>query len=553
MLTRLVIQDVVLIDKLTLEFARGLNVFTGETGAGKSIVLDALGLALGGRSDASLIRAGAPQAVVTAEFSTLPPNLLAELAENNGLEIEEPFLLRRVVGKDGKSRAFINDQPISITLLKKIGEELLEIHGQFETHGLLNPATHRGFLDTFGGHAALKQKTADAYATWQRVKADYEKALSERDRAKAEEEFLRAAVSELDELAPQDGETDGLAARRGNLQNREKIIDALQVATQALDGERGAITALTTAGKALSRVADKTSGLNEILMLIDHLTQDAGEASHQLAKFAHDIDAEPDALQRIEERLFALRAVARKHGVDANALQNLHCDLRDKLALASGKGDHVAQLAKSVETSRHAYKKLAEDLSAKRKKAAESFMKSVGKELPPLKLDRAKFIVDVTPLAEDQWNAEGMDRVQFLANTNPGLPAGPLQKIASGGELARFMLALKVVLATKEPLPVLVFDEVDAGVGGATASAVGERLEALAKNVQIFVVTHSPQVAARGAHHLRVSKQTKAKLTTTSAEVLDKNARIEEIARMLSGAEITPAARKAAVSLINQR
>ena len=550
MLTCLVIQDIVLIDKLTLEFARGLNVFTGETGAGKSIVLDALGLALGGRSDATLIRTGAEQAIVTAEFASLPPNLLAELAETNGLEIDEPFLLRRIVGKDGKSRAFINDQPISITLLKKIGDELLEIHGQFETHGLLNPATHRGLLDAFGGLAALKQKTAEAYAAWQRAKSDYGQALSERNRAKAEEEFLRAAVTELDELVPQDGEPDQLAARRETLKNLEKILDALQTAAQALDGERGAINALTMAGKALARVQDKALGLGGLLTLIDRLTHDAGEASHQLSKFAHDIDAEPDALQRIEERLFSLRAVARKHGVDANALQNLHRDMRDKLALASGKGDHVAQLGKTVETTRHAYKKFAQDLSVKRKKAAEGFMKAVGKELPPLKLERAKFIVEVTPLAEDQWNAEGMDRVQFLANTNPGLPAGPMQKIASGGELARFMLALKVVLATKEPLPVLVFDEVEAGVGGATASAVGERLEALAKNVQIFVVTHSPQVAARGAHHLRVSKLLKNKLTTTSAEVLDKNARIEEIARMLSGAEITPAARKAAISLM---
>lgn len=553
MLSRLVIQDVVLIDKLELSFAKGLNVFTGETGAGKSIVMDALGLALGARSDTGLIRGGAAQASVFAEFTSLPPAVLAALAGENGLEIDEPVLLRRVVARDGKSRAFINDQPISVGLLKRIGEELLEIHGQFETHGLLNTATHRGMLDAFGGYGDLKRKVAEAYAVWQKASADHAKAVAERERAKAEEDFLRASVAELDELMPEKGECEKLAERRTSLQHREKIFEALQSAALSLDGERGAVPSLTAAGKALARVADKAAGLKELLDQIDRVSHEASEASLQLARFAQDIDAEPDALQRIEERLFALRAVARKHGVEAEALTEAHQDLRARLGLLSGQGDQVAVLAKAALAAKHAYGKLAGELSSKRKKAAGELMKRVGRELPPLKLERARFVADVVDLPEDGWSAEGMDRVSFLASTNPGALAGPLQKVASGGELSRFMLALKVVLAAADPVPVLVFDEVDAGIGGATASAVGERLARLAKDVQILVVTHSPQVAALGTHHVRVLKETKAKQAMTMAEALDRLARIEEIARMLAGTEVTDAARKAAVSLIGGR
>ncbi|MDD5586383.1 MAG: DNA repair protein RecN [Alphaproteobacteria bacterium] len=551
MLVQLVIQDVVLIDKLTLALEPGLNVFTGETGAGKSIVLDALGLALGARSDSALIRHGAKQASVTAEFSCRLSSALAALFEENGLAIEDPLLLRRVIASDGKSRAFVNDQPIGVTLLRQIGDELLEIHGQFESHGLLNPATHRGLLDAFAGHVELKQKTASAFAAWQKAASDYATAAATRQRAKAEEDFLRAAVVELDDLSPEEGETEKLAERRSGLQHREKILAALQTAEDSLTEERGAVSSLALAGKALARVTDKAPELNNILSIIDRAAHDVDEACQQIARFAHNIDCHPDALQRIEERLFALRAVARKHNVADEGLQGLHRDLKAKLALLTDQGDKLAALAKAAEAARHAYIKLAEDLSARRKKAAGDLMKRVGRELPPLKLERAQFAVEITPLTEDQWGEEGADRVAFLAATNPGTAPGPLQKVASGGELARFMLALKVVLAAADPVPVLVFDEVDAGIGGATASAVGKRLARLAGDVQILVVTHSPQVAARGAHHVRVLKQTKSKQAVTLAETLDSAARVEEIARMLAGTQTTDAARKAAVSLLN--
>ena len=507
MLTRLVINDVVLIEKLALPLGRGLNVFTGETGAGKSILLDALGLALGERSDAGLVRAGAAQASVAAEFLLPDDHAVFALAAEQGLSADNPIVLRRVIGKDGKSRAFFNDQPIGVGLLKQFGESLLEIHGQFESHGLLNAATHRGLLDAFAGLQGLKQKTALSFVAWKDFAAALQAAKEIAARARAEEEFLRTSVDELETLAPQADEADGLAARRTQLQHREKILEALNVAAEALDGERGAIAVLSQAGKAVAKVSDKAAGLPEILASIDRAAEESGEASHLLAKFLATLDAEPDALQRIEERLFALRAAARKHNTQVEQLPEILRDLQNRLALLTGEGDRIAKLAEAAAKSRHAYVKLAGELSEKRKSAAAKFEKSIARELPPLKLERAKFTIDITPLPEENWSGEGIDRIAFLASTNTGTAPGPLQKIASGGELARFMLALKTVLAAADPVPVLVFDEVDTGIGGAVASAVGERLAQLAEDVQILVVTHSPQVAARGAHHLRVSKR----------------------------------------------
>ncbi len=550
MLERLVIHDVVLIEKLALQFGAGLNVFTGETGAGKSILLDALGLALGERSEAGLVRNGATQASVTAEFYLPKRHAVFSLAQEQGLTVDNPVILRRVIGKDGKSRAFINDQTISIGLLKQFGENLLEIHGQFETHGLLNAATHRGLLDAFAGVTVFKKKTAVAYDVWQQAEEKQSHVKTERERAQAEEDFLRAAVSELEELSPQPGEADQLAAKRTNLQHREKITEALDTAARALEGEKGAVNALALAGKAIARIADKAVGLHELLASIDRAANETVEAAQQLDRFATDIGAEPDALQHIEERLFAMRALARKHNVPVEELQNMQKDLSSRLALLTDQSDQAAMLAKAAIEARHIYIRCAGDLSAKRKQAAQKLAKAVMAELAPLKLERAQFTVDVSPLPEDQFSSEGMDRIAFMIAANPGTLAGPLNKIASGGELSRFMLALKVVLAAADPVPVLVFDEVDSGIGGATASAVGERLAELAAHVQILTVTHSPQVAARGEHHLRVSKHVKGKQAVTEVEVLDHEARREEIARMLAGSQVTDAARQAAESLL---
>jgi DNA repair protein RecN (Recombination protein N) len=552
MLTRLVIHDVVLIEKLALPLEGGLNVFTGETGAGKSIVLDALGLALGARSDAGLVREGAAQASVAAEFSLKSGHTVFALATEQGLVAENPIVLRRVIGKDGKSRAFFNDQPIGVGLLKQFGESLLEIHGQFETHGLLNAATHKGLLDAFGDLRALGQKTAEAFREWKAATEKAKAAKEASDRARAEEEYLRASVAELEDLAPQPGEDAKLATERMQLQHREKILEAMNAASDFLDGERGAVAALSQAGKAVARVSDKAAGLPDLLAAIDSASNEAVEASEQLARFMGALDARPDALDKIEERLFALRAAARKYGTQVENLPDVLRDLSTRLTLISIGAEQVAKLAEKEAEARHAYVKNAENLSAKRKTAAQKLEKEITKELPPLKLERAQFIIDIERLPEDQWGENGADRVTFLAATNTGTAPGPLQKIASGGELARFMLALKTVLAAADPVPVLVFDEVDTGIGGAIASAVGDRLARLAADVQILVVTHSPQVAARGTHHVRVTKRVAGKQTVTEVHALDKAARREEIARMLAGTKITDAARQAADSLLGE-
>lgn len=550
MLTQLIIHDVVLIERLTLSFEAGLNVLTGETGAGKSILLDALSLALGARSDAGLIRAGADHASVTASFSSPLPDGLKALLEEQALTLEDPLILRRIVGKDGRSRAFLCDQPIGVTLLKQIGEYLLEVHGQFETHGLLNPANHRTILDLYAGTEALKKKTATAYADWHSAQNAYDEALALHERTQNEEEFLKAAVAELDDLAPQDKETEMLAAQRTQLQHREKILDALQTTEAALNGHRSAATQLALAGKTLARIADKAPALSDILAIVDRALNETHEAMAQLARFSASIEGDGASLDKIEERLFKLRAVARKHGHNTDDLTAIHEDLRRRLALLTDQGGILSKLGKNVSVARTAYVKAAEALSEARTKAAEKLAKDIMRELPPLKLERAVFVPAVTRQEENAWNADGMDRVAFMATTNAGQAPAPLAKVASGGELSRFMLAIKVVLAKADPVPTLIFDEVDTGIGGATASAVGQRLAKLGHDVQVLVVTHSPQVAALGSHHLRVSKATRGKVTTTSVSALSTDERVEEIARMLSGAAITPAARDAAKALM---
>ncbi|MGE4350831.1 MAG: DNA repair protein RecN [Bdellovibrionales bacterium] len=551
MLTRLTIQDVVLIDRLTVPFAPHLNVFTGETGAGKSILLDALALALGGRADAGLIRSGQTQASVTAEFSAPLPSALLALLEEQGLIVEDPLILRRTLSHDGKSRAYVCDQPVGVTLLRRIGEMLLEVHGQFETHGLLNAATHRELLDSFAGAEALRDATTESFAAWKRAQAAFADAESSQTRARDEEAFLRMAVEEIEELSPEPDEVAKLTDRRTELQHREKIHEALVLSDQSLSGDRGALQALAVAGKALSRVVDKAPALAEVLSLIDRVTNDLGEASLTLARKIEANESEEQSLEQIEERLFRLRAIARKHAVNPENLPELYADLKARLSLLADQGDHLAQLAKHVGQTLEAYKKQAQQLSALRTQAAKALAQSVTAELAPLKLERATFVVECVAVPETQWSADGMDRVTFFAATNKGAAPAPLHKVASGGELARFMLAIKVVLSKSTPVPTLVFDEVDAGIGGATASAVGERLASLGDNVQVLVVTHSPQIAARGSHHLRVVKQEKGKFPTTIVTALTQEERVEELARMLAGAKVTQAAREAARSLID--
>lgn len=552
MLLGLTIRDVVLIDRLDLALHAGLCVLTGETGAGKSILLDALGLALGVRAESGLVRQGAEQAVVTAEFALAPGHPARALLSDAGIATEgDRLVLRRVVGADGRSRAFIDDQPASIGLLRQLGELLVEIQGQFEQQGLLDPGTHREALDAYGGHRAETAALAEAWRLWRAVAAERAEAEAQLARARADEDYLRHAAAELEALAPQAGEERALAEERTLLMHREKLIEALDAALAELSGERGGERALNAAQRLLERLRDKAGGrLDAAQAALERALAETREATAQLEAAARGIDRDQAALERIEERLFALRALARKHGVALDALPEVRAEVARRIAALDDGGGRLAGLKRREQEARRAYVEAAATVARKRRQAAKALDQAVTEELPPLKLDKARFRTVLTALDEADWGEHGSERVHFEVATNPGAAPGPLARIASGGELSRFMLALKVVLARTSPVPTLVFDEVDSGIGGAVAAAVGERLHRLGQELQVLVVTHSPQVAARGAHHWRVEKrQAQAKTSTRVAE-LSAEERREEIARMLSGSAITAEARAAAASLM---
>lgn len=555
MLVTLSIRDIVLIERLTLAFQPGLCVLTGETGAGKSILLDSLGLALGARGDSSLVRHGSDQAGVTAEFdlSRQPDHPAFAILREQELEVEDTLVIRRTLTADGRSRCFINDQPVGVTLLRRLGETLVEVHGQFDTHGLLDPRTHRDLLDDYAQIATQGQQVAASWRAWRQVEQARLTAAEDAARARAEEEYLRHAVEELDQLAPEEGEEAALAEKRVVLQHREKLIDGITQAYGELSGERGAERALASALRTLSRLAERAGGrLDPVITALDEAANDVSEAARSLQALSADMDSDGGNLDRIEERLFALRAAARKHGTDVDGLVGLRAEMGRKLSLIEDQGDLLQKLAGQAETTKAAYVTAAKALSAARTKAAAQLDKAVAGELKPLKLEKARFVTKVAPLEEEGWGPGGIDDVAFQVATNVGAPPGPLAKIASGGELARFMLALKVVLAQVGTVPTLVFDEVDTGVGGAVADAIGERLARLGgHDLQVLVVTHSPQVAARGAHHWQVRKKAAGGRTVTEVHPLSRTERLEELARMLSGAEVTQAARAAAESLLS--
>lgn len=553
MLASLSIRDVVLIDRLDLVYEPGLSVLTGETGAGKSILLDALGLALGERADSGLVRHGAGQATVIAAFELSDPSTVDAILSEADLDPSEgALILRRVVTADGRSRAYVNDQPTSVGLMRRLGDVLVEIQGQFDQRGLMDPATHRETLDAFAGLAREAAAVAAAWTGWRTALAALETARADLEKARSDEDYLRHAVAELDQLAPEVGEEDRLAETRAMLMNAEAVIEALNTASAAIAEDGGADNAVARAQRALERVADRAAGrLDTALAALERAAAELQDAGAEIAA-ASDIDADGSTLSEIDDRLHALRDLARKHGVESDRLPEVHRRFADHLAALDGKGGEIGALTAAEDRARKGYVAAAEALSKARTAAAARLDAAIAKELPPLKLDKARFETAVTRLDETRWGAAGLDAVAFQVATNPGMPAGPLSKIASGGELSRFLLALKVVLAEASPVPTLVFDEVDAGVGGAVAAAVGDRLARLATRLQVLVVTHSPQVAAQGAHHWHVAKRVQDEATATDVVRLDMGARREEIARMLSGAAITSEARAAADSLLNQ-
>ncbi|SIO29627.1 DNA replication and repair protein RecN [Rhodovulum sp. ES.010] len=548
MLRSLDIRDLLIIDRLELAFQPGLNVLTGETGAGKSILLDALGFVLGWRGRAELVRAGAAQGEVTAVFDLPAGHTARAVLEEAGLPAEDELILRRVNTADGRKTAWVNDRRASGEVLRALADTLVELHGQHDDRGLLNRRGHRALLDAFG---ALDAELAEVRGTW-RARATADRALAEaEDRLatlKAEEEFLRHAVGELDALAPRPGEEAELDARRRMMQAAERIRDDIAKAHAALGPGEGAEGRMGDALRWLEGAADGAEGrLDPALGALGRALVELGEAVQGVEDCIEALEFDPASLESAEERLFAIRALARKHGVLPDDLGGFADDLRARLAaLDAGEGD-LADLRAARDAAGAAYDRAAAALTAARRAAAARLDAAMADELAPLKLERAAF---ATAITEAEPGPDGRDAVAFTVATNPGAPAGPLNKIASGGELSRFLLALKVCLARGTSPLTLIFDEIDRGVGGATADAVGRRLADLSRTAQVLAVTHSPQVAARAAHHWRVEKRVEAGATLSSVAALDDGARVDEIARMLSGDTITEEARAAARALL---
>ena len=546
MLRNLEIRDVLIIERLDLAFQAGLNVLTGETGAGKSILLDALGFVLGWRGRAELVRSGAEQGEVTAVFDLPAGHAARAVLAEAGIEVEDELILRRINATDGRKTAWVNDRRVSGEVLRDLSETLIELHGQHDDRGLLNPRGHRALLDVFAG-----LDPAPMRAAW-RVQSQARSALAEAEAvlaaARAEEDFLRHAVAELDKLDPQPGEDASLDARRRAMQGAEKIRADIVRASQALTG--GAEGAMLDAQRWLDGVSDRAEGqLDGALAALGRALIELGDAQQGVDDCLRGLNFDPSELEALEERLFAIRALARKHNVLADDLGGFAGDLRGRLEAMDNGAKGLKTLANALDAAEADYGRLAGEASLARRAAAVRLDAAMAAELAPLKMERAAFS---TEFARAERGPEGQDAVTFTVATNPGAPAGALNKIASGGELSRFLLALKVCLTGNTPGLTMIFDEIDRGVGGATADAVGRRLQLLATGAQVLVVTHSPQVAARGAHHWRVEKRVENDATQSRVVPLDAAARVEEIARMLAGDTVTEAARAAARSLLDQ-
>ena len=563
MLIGLWIRDVVLIEALDLSIGPGLTVLTGETGAGKSIILDALGLATGARADAGLVRRGAAQAAASALFAPAPDHPVWDLLEEKGLSYarDEDLVLRRTLSADGRSRAFVNDQATGVGVLKEVGEALLEVHGQHETVGLLDARTHRPLLDAFGGFDGQLRALGERWRNWRAAHQNVETLRAEVARAAAETDELTLRLAELDRLDPRDGEETELAEERAVLGAAEKALGDISGAHAVFEGlsarvagavraldrarERALLAGAAESGAAVTRLTEASAALDRVLI-------EAGEAEAAIDAAAEAFDFEPDRLEKAEERLFDLRGLARKLSVSVDALPRMRVSFAERLRDVETSGDALKAAEAALAEARNAYLEDARTLSAARAQAGERLAEAVMGELAPLKLDKARFRVAVEALSEERAGPTGLDRVTFEIATNPGAPFGDLGAIASGGELARFALALKAALAGRSggPQPLMIFDEVDQGVGGAVADAVGLRLKRLAGSAQVLVVTHSPQVAARGDAHWRIAKAGEGERVRTLVEALPPGEREEEIARMLAGAEVTDAARAAARALI---
>ena len=547
MLKHLEVRDVVLVEQLALEFEPGLGVLTGETGAGKSILLDALGLALGARADSGLVRAGADAATVTAAIHLAAGHPALTLLADQGIEPDpgEPLIIRRSLKSDGGSRAFLGGSAVPAALLREFGALAVEIHGQHDDRGLLNPKGHRDLLDAFGkiGTGPVRSCWAEA-ALLERELAE---AWAAAETAERDRDYLTHACAEIEALAPAAGEESELADQRLAMQAGLKAGESLAGIDDLLGGADGAVSQLRQAARRIERGAADHPVLAEALASLDRALIEANEAEERIARAAEALTFDPEALDQAEARLFEIRALARKHRVEPDALAALGEQMLGQLAAIEAGGEHIAALERALAAARAEFERVAKALSSERRSAAARLDQRVAAELAPLKLDAARFR---TAFAPAEPGPAGTDRVEFEVSTNPGAPFGPLTRIASGGELSRFILALKVALAEAGSAATMIFDEVDRGVGGAVASAIGDRLARLALQSQVLVVTHSPQVAARAAHHYRIEKSHGEGGTRTTVRKLGEDERREEIARMLSGAQVTDEARAQAAKLL---
>ena len=551
MLVNLSIRNIVLIEKLDLTWRAGLCTLTGETGAGKSILLDALALATGARGDAGLVRSGAEQGTVTAAFDIFEDKLVTRVLQEPDITCEGQIILRRVQSKDGRSRAFINDAPVSVNLLKTVGSALVEIHGQNESQSLTDGPVQLSLIDSYAGHRDKVFQLKEKYSHLKECEEQLDLYKNASDRAAAEEDFLRHALEELEKLDPIEGEEAKLSEERTLLMNSEKIAGYISEALALMEGDKALQSALNGALRQLEKVADQAAGrLDTTITALERAVIEADEAQTQLLDASREMVYDPQRLEQVEERLFGLKALARKHGVQVDQLPATKTMLQQQVEDIESGADRLVELQKNVAQAFKDYEILALSISKTRIDAADKLDKTVMKELEPLKLNGGGFQTSFSHVEPSMGTATGIDSVQFMASTNPGMPAGPISKIASGGELARFMLALKVALAEASDPLTMIFDEVDAGVGGAVAEAVGSRLKLLAENGQVLVVTHSPQVAACGNHHWLISKSIDDESTMTRVEELSTQNREEEIARMLAGASVTEEARAAAVRLL---
>jgi len=552
MLSRLSIRDIVLIEKLDIDFLPGLSVLTGETGAGKSILLDSLSLALGARGDASLVRHGAAQGQVIAVFDVPRNHPARALLADNDIEDDGDIILRRVQTADGRTRVFVNDQPSSVTLMRDVGRALVEIHGQHDERALVDPGAHRELLDSFGGHLGAVRGAGEAWRYWRGCEQELSRHRAKVEAAAREADYLRAAVAELAKLDPQPGEETELADLRAQMMRVEKIAAEIHDAQDVLSGPSSPLPQLASLLRRLQRKSSEAPGLlDEVVKSLDEamISLDAAQSGVEAALRATEYD--PQRLEKAEERLFALRAASRKHNVAVDDLAKLRDTMVADLADLDAGEERLHGLEKQAAAAREAYDISAAQLSSLRQAAAVGLTRAVMAELPALKLERAEFIVEMVSNAESRME-EGIDQVEFWVRTNPGTRPGPMMKVASGGELSRFLLALKVALADRGSAPTLVFDEIDTGVGGAVADAIGQRLARLSKRVQVLSVTHAPQVAARAATHFLISKSGGKDRVATGIAEMDRAARQEEIARMLAGATITDEARAAADRLLRE-